>query len=67
MPHVAPGFSLAAFLRERHCETILLDHGWQTIPCYFRNETCRSEERRYTTVAITACAGYSVARPVVTL
>jgi hypothetical protein len=35
MPYVAPGFSLAAFLRDLHS---------------LHNKTCRSEERRYTTI-----------------
>ena len=47
LPHVAPGFSLAAFLRNPDCETLLRDCGRRTLPRFRINKTCRSEERRY--------------------
>jgi hypothetical protein len=31
-PYVAPGFSLAAFLRSPRGETLLRDHGYQALP-----------------------------------
>jgi hypothetical protein len=45
LPHVAPGFSLAAVLRT------LLGETYATPP-----QTCRSEERRYITIAIVQVA-----------
>jgi hypothetical protein len=46
--HVAPGFSLAASLRNRHGGTFSRDQARQSLPRYFLIKNCRSEERLYT-------------------